>query len=256
MGSKRFFEEFENALEGAAEGEEKTCEVTFPETYSRPDLRGKVAKFVIKVKDIRRMSKPELDEEFAKKAGHDSIEALRARIVESLQSEMTQMVRGIMERKALDEIITASTFEFPKTMVRRATESALEERIREMHRAGATDESLNEMREKMAEVVEGDVMRDLRSLVVMNEISVVEGVEATDEDFEKHAEDMARRLNLDPKVVSTYISGGEQRNHYEEQILRGKALDVILNCAQVVEKAMTVEEFKKANGTEDQPAGE
>ena len=254
MGSKRFFEEFEQALEGASEGEEKTCEVTFPETYSRPDLRGKVAKFVIKVKGIRRMVKPELDDEFAKKAGQDSLEALRTRIEESLRGEMDQMVRGLMERKALDEIISASTFEFPKTMVRKAVESALEERIREMHRAGATDDTLNEIREKMKDSVEADVMRDLRSLVVMNEIAVVEGLEATDEDFDKHAEDMARRLNLDSKVVSAYISGGEQRNHYEEQILRGKALDVVLNCATVTEKPMSVEEFKKASGAED--AGE
>ena len=56
LGSGRLVPGFEEQLEGAAAGDERTVTVTFPEDYGAEHLAGREATFAVTVKEVRRRS--------------------------------------------------------------------------------------------------------------------------------------------------------------------------------------------------------
>src|ERR671933_242783 len=71
LGSGRLVPGFEEQLNGAEAGEERTVTVTFPEDYQASELAGKEAVFEVTVKEIKAKDLPELGDGFAEEAGFD-----------------------------------------------------------------------------------------------------------------------------------------------------------------------------------------
>ena len=85
LGSHQFIPGFEEGVVGMNIGETRDIEVTFPEDYQAEELKGKKAVFTVTLHKITGKVRPELDEEFAKKMGSDSVDAYRAKVRERLE---------------------------------------------------------------------------------------------------------------------------------------------------------------------------
>ena len=75
LGSHSFIPGFEEQLIGHKKGDDVEVKVTFPENYGAPNLAGKEAIFKCKIHKVS--SKPNLDDEFAKKLNFENVEKLR-----------------------------------------------------------------------------------------------------------------------------------------------------------------------------------
>ena len=64
LGSGRLIPGFEEQISGAAAGEERTIEVTFPDDYHATHLAGQPATFELSIKDVKAKQLPELDDDF------------------------------------------------------------------------------------------------------------------------------------------------------------------------------------------------
>ena len=69
LGSGRLVPGFEEQLEGAGAGEERTISDHLPRRLPSGDLAGKQAEFAIYVKEIKAKDLPEVDDELAAEAG-------------------------------------------------------------------------------------------------------------------------------------------------------------------------------------------
>lgn len=69
LGSGRMIPGFESGVEGHKAGEAFDIDVTFPEDYHAENLKGKVAKFAITLKEVQAANLPEVNDEFAKLFG-------------------------------------------------------------------------------------------------------------------------------------------------------------------------------------------
>jgi trigger factor len=246
VGSKRFFEEFETALQGAKAGEQRTCSVTFPETYSRKEWRGKTAEFTITVREIKREALPVVNDDFAKKLGHDNVEALREFVRQQLIEHTEAEVRRLLERRALDAILASSTFEIPKKLAQQLTENQIEEEIRKLRKMRYPEDKIVEERETLRQKAEEAIIRELKEAAVLREIADAEGFEVTEEDMEKEAEGLSHRLSVGIDAVRAYLQSDEARSRYGSRILYRKAMDVILNTAEYKDVPTTREELSKA----------
>ncbi|MBT6202536.1 MAG: trigger factor, partial [Rhodospirillaceae bacterium] len=84
IGSGRLLPEFEASLTGKKAGEAYTVDVPFPDDYGAEHLAGKTASFDITVKEVRTSQTPDLDEEFAKSQGAESLADLGDKMRERL----------------------------------------------------------------------------------------------------------------------------------------------------------------------------
>ena len=248
LGSKRFFPEFEEALRGAKPGSELKAEVTFPEKYFAEHLRGKTGTFDIKVNEVKRRTTPELNDEFAKELGHEDSEAMRAKIRESLEQSSKERSRSMAEARALEAAIAGSTFEIPKSMLERITKDYREEEIRRLMQGRVPMNQIEENMTKIDANAREAALRNIKTIVVLNEIGEAEGVDVTDEDFEKEAESMSRSMGLDVELVARYLAQSEDRGTLVDRIYRNKALAVIMENAKITDKELTRDEMDEEEG--------
>ena len=117
LGSGRLVPGFEEQLEGAAAGDERTVTVTFPDDYPAPDLAGREAKFAVSVKEVKAKQLPEVDDDLAAEAGFDTLDELR----EDIRTRITEADRGQIESEfreaALDSAVKAATVDVPAALV-------------------------------------------------------------------------------------------------------------------------------------------
>ena len=105
LGSGRLIPGFEEQLVGAAAGDERLVEVTFPEEYGAEQLAGKPATFEVKVSEVKTKRLPELDDEFASDAaGFDTLAELREDIATRLSEYEEQTIEHEFERDVLDAV--------------------------------------------------------------------------------------------------------------------------------------------------------
>ncbi|HXU59864.1 MAG TPA: trigger factor, partial [Verrucomicrobiae bacterium] len=113
IGSNQLIPGFEDQLLGATPGEKREVKVTFPADYPRRELADKEAVFDVEVKELRQLLPASIDDELAKSLGLDSLEALRQRIREQLESEYGAAARTRLKRQLLDKLAENHNFEMP-----------------------------------------------------------------------------------------------------------------------------------------------
>ncbi|PPJ44856.1 trigger factor, partial [Rhizobium sp. KAs_5_22] len=64
IGSNNFIKGFEEAMIGFKKGDEKEIKVSFPKDYHAKEYAGKPAVFKLKIKDVKRANKIELNDQF------------------------------------------------------------------------------------------------------------------------------------------------------------------------------------------------
>ena len=127
VGAGKALPQFDEALVGAEQGQEKNLNITYPETYPNRELAGKDAKFSVVVREIKHKVIPPLDDEFAKDHGEcSSLHDLKELIRQRLEAELKQMQDEELKEKILNQLIDSHAFTPPSSMVERQTRYLME----------------------------------------------------------------------------------------------------------------------------------
>jgi trigger factor len=117
LGAGYLIEGFEDQLIGAAAGEERTVNVTFPADYGAADLAGKAATFAVKVKEVRERQPAQIDDALAAEVGLENLAELRDEVRQRMQRDWNAVARQQLKRKLLDKLSERYEFAVPPSMV-------------------------------------------------------------------------------------------------------------------------------------------
>ena len=117
LGSNTFIPGFEDQLENAAAGDKIDVKVKFPDNYHAKDLAGKDAVFAVTVKEIREPKEVEVNDEFAKTVGAESLDALKDSIRNRIKADYENASRLKLKRALLDKLDEAYDFAVPESLV-------------------------------------------------------------------------------------------------------------------------------------------
>ena len=249
LGTKRFFPEFEEALQGVKKGGEVSCTVQMPDDLPDEAIRGKEAQFTIKVDDVKRKKVPPVDEAFAKELGHDSVDDMRKAVKESLQRGSAQQSQSIVESRLVEQIVEASSFEIAERTVEETVTSVMRDIYQDVA-AGRMDMSSLENPDDLQKMARERALREIKGAVVISEIADVEGLEVTDEDWEAEASGIAQQYGIESEIVKNYLAGADMRSTTHNRILARKTLARIVELAEVADKEVPREELEEAENTE------
>lgn len=245
IGSKRFFPQFEEALIGASSGQEVTAEVPFPDDYHGKDVAGKTATFKIKINEIKRRQLPELDDDFATEAGYENVADLREKVAADLRAGASTQSNQIMENRLLKQVVENSTFEIPQSLI----ESSAQEYYRqELQRLAQLRIPPAEVQKRAPEILEQSrqaAVDNIKAFVAINNIGVAEGINVSEEDFAAEAAAIQQRTGMKLDVVQRFLSQAEQRSDYEGRIFRRKAMQILVNAAEIRDVVVSQEEMDK-----------
>lgn len=242
LGSDGLLEGFQEALTGAAEGEEREVEVRFPDDYSPERLAGKAATFKVDVKEVREKQLPELDDEFAAQASEfDTLAELREDIAGKLREALEQRAEDEFRQAALDAVVAQATVEVPEDVVAaRATE--MWERVeRSLQARGIAPETYlrmqNRSREDLIAEARPEAEQALKREAVLAAIAAEEGVEVTDDELVESLRHTAEEHEgtTPEKLLERLRSQGRDALLREELRLR-KAADLVAESAEPIPK--------------------
>lgn len=237
VGAGQALPQFDEALQGAKQGEEKNIRVTYPEDYRNRDLAGKTAAFSIVVRDIKQKVLPGLDDEFAKDHGEcSSLEELKSVIRQRLEAEVKQYQNEELKEKILNYLIESHSFVPPTSMVERQTRYLMERNERNTSSAPkAAGSEVAPTMEETRKALEARAIRQVQATLLVEKISRLEKINVEDRDVQERIDQMARAAGERGKTVRDVYSRPEGRDDLRSQIAFERTLDLLLERANIKE---------------------
>lgn len=145
---------FNKELIGSKKDETKKFPITFPKTHYQKHLAGKQVDVEVTVKDVLERQLPELNEEFAKALGQESVEKLKDLLRTNIGKEAEQKAEEQAEIEIFDTLIEKSKFgDIPEVLIDAERKKMFYELTRDLDRHGISIEQyLNDIKKSEEEL--------------------------------------------------------------------------------------------------------
>ncbi|WP_442910030.1 trigger factor [Hyphomonas sp.] len=246
IGSGQFIPGFEDQLVGVKAGDEKDVTVTFPEEYGAADLAGKEAVFEVKVHEVRAPKTAELDDEFAKGLGLESLEQLTGLVKDQLKAEHVGASRAKAKRNLLDQLDEAHSFDLPPNMVEQEFNQIWQQLQAEMDAGRTADEDKDKSEDELKEEYRKIAERRVRLGLVLAEIGRVADVRISEQEVNQALIREARQYpGQETQVVEFFRNNPGAMAQLRAPIYEDKVVDHILEVAEITEETVSREELFK-----------
>lgn len=246
LGSNMFIPGFEDQLVGIKAGEARKVNVTFPETYGAANLAGKAAVFDVTAKAIAKPGPVEINDEFAKGFGIESVEKLKDAVRTNLQGEYDRMSRAKVKRALLDILDKRYTFELPEGLVEQEFGGIWQQVQAEQQRTGKTFADENTTEEKAREEYMTIAKRRVRLGLLLAEVGDKAELKVTDDELSAALVERVRQFPGQEKAVWDYYRNNpEALASVRAPIYEEKVVDHIISQAKVTDKPVSKDELMK-----------
>jgi len=218
-------------------GKEKRLELKLPDDHHREELRGKQATVSLTVHKVLRPELPALDDAMAKRVGMNSLDALRDRVRENIESERQEEARRDLERQVMERLVEQTTFELPEAFLKRQTEANLVRTRLRLARMGATQEFLDEKAEELQKSSAEETARGLRWTIISDAIAEKEEVEVSEAELQAHIEALARSYQMSAAKMLRRIQDMNGLPAMVSELRDIKVIRLILDGAQIEKTA-------------------
>jgi trigger factor len=236
LGSGRLIPGFEEQLEGAGAGEERTVKVTFPEDYQATELAGTEAEFAVTVKEVKAKDLPELDDAFAEEAGFDTLDELREDIRTRIADAESSRIEAEFREAALDAAVANATVEVPDALVEARSRELWDQMLHSLSHQGISKEAYLRIsgreEEEIVEQGKEDAEQALRREAVLAAIIEAEGIDPSEDELLEAVGEAAD--GAPPKKLLEQLKSAGRLDALKEDLAQRQALDLVAESAKPV----------------------
>jgi trigger factor len=255
IGSNTFIPGFEGQLLGIAAGESRTLKVTFPKNYASEKLAGQAAEFETTATLVEAPQDTEINDEFAKTLGLESLAKLKEAARERLTAEFAGATRQRVKRMLLDRLDEAHRFEAPPSLVDEEFNLMWNSIKAEMESGGKTFADEDTTEEAAKEEYRKIADRRVRLGLVLSEIGEKNKITVTEDEVSRAVIERARSMpGREKEVWDYYRNNANALAQLRAPLYEDKVVDFILELANVTEKKVTREDLYKDDDAEKAPA--
>ena len=237
VGSEALVPELDKELDGARPGDILKLNAKLPEGMG--ELAGREVALTVIVKEVKARRLPDLDEEFAKTASEfDSLEALKADIRVKLGALKEARADAAIRDAALQALSQkVEDLELPERLVDQETESRVRAVRERAERQGSSLEAV--LRAGGVEELEfradarAHALRAIRADLALEGVARAEEIRVTDEDLERVVQAIAKDVGRGVKEVRKQLESTGQMTAVAGDIIRDRALDLVVKHAEV-----------------------
>ena len=226
LGSGTLVEGLDDAAKGLKAGESKE----FPSSLVAGEFAGKEALITVTEREL-----PEADDEFAQMASEfDTLEELRADLVEKVAQQAKAGLAGEIRDKVLDALIEATEVPTPEAVVDAEAHAQMHQLVDQFGGDTAIlDQALaaeGTDRETFESETREGAARAIRSQLLLDAVAEEASTEVSQEELTQHILFQAQRYGMDPNQFVQQIQQAGQLGSLFADVRRSKAL------ADVIEK--------------------
>lgn len=214
LGSNSFIPGFEEGIVGKKIGETFDLTLNFPKDYHVADLAGQEVVFTTTLKKVHELTKPKLDDEFAKKADNrlSTLKELKDDIKSELTKQKEREASDKLKNGLVEKLIEISDIPVPQLLLDDQSRSIEQDMTQNLMYQGLTIEQyilnkqFKDREEWHAKEVIPAAEKRVKAGLALAELSKVEKVEAT-------ADELAEHINL---YKSQYANNPEMAKRFDE----------------------------------------
>lgn len=251
---------FGDNIIGLVAEEQKKFKYTYPKDSKFEKLRGKVVEFNVLLQSIKKLTLPQLNDEFAKMFGeYETFAQLRATVKEQLVARQTSEYDETYYEEILDEIVKAATVKYPPQVLEHEMEHIVENVTHDLsHQKMELDVYLKTINKEKAAWMEEEVKpaaaKNLAKSLVMQELAKVEEIKIANEDLQTEVTGMLSQMqqSADPKVIGKQLKNKNYVNaltmEAASRVMNRKVFERIKDIATGQAEAAVAETKKPAKG--------
>jgi trigger factor len=225
--------DFSENLRGARVGETKTFDVSYPEDYHRKNFAGKKVHYTVIVKDIKEKQLPELNDDFSKDIGADSLEALKTKVRDDLVTQAKQNAEKKAREALLDTIVGRQPVEVPECMVEEELESHARRLASNLAYQGI---DINQTKIDWKKVLEAErpvAEQSVRRMLFLDAIARQEHIEVTTEEVDAELQKWSEGTSKSAAALRAQLEKEDRIQSLEQHLRQNKALDFIYRNANI-----------------------
>jgi trigger factor len=246
VGANQYIPGFEEQLVGMKKGDKGEVPVTFPADYNNTELAGKNAVFDVEILHIDTPKEGDLDDDFAKTLGVDSLDELKKAVRTQIESSHQSMARQRVKRLILDALDEGHDFELPEQLVESEFEGIWQRVVHEMEQHGKSFEDEDTTEEDSREQYRKIAERRVRLGLVVAEVGNLNKIEITDEEHQQALITEVRRFpGKEQEVYDYYRKNPQALAGLRAPVFENKVVDFVVELAEVGEVEMSRDELAK-----------
>ena len=238
VGSESLLDGLDQAVIGMSAGES----ATFTSVLAGGEFEGRQADVTVTVHSVKAKEVPGLDDDFAQMASEfDTLGELRADT--RTQLERDKAMRQLIQARdlALDALLDQVDIPLPESVVTEEAKHNRETITNQLSRAGATLEGYLEMAGQSQEQFEADIEQRARRAVkvslVLDQVARTEELGVDEADLSAYVTSRAEQMGVAPDRLAQQLAESNQLSVAAAEVLRGKAMNVIAERVQVIDKS-------------------
>ena len=229
IGGKNTVPEFSQNLTGAATGDERTFDVSYPADISDKRLAGKTFVYTVKVNGIKQKALPELSDDFAKELGEfTGLDAVRKQIRDNMEAEKRHTAEHEAKDKLVAELVKRNDFEVPESLIERQIDLRLERGLRALAAQGMKMEDLKKMDlPRLRAGQREQAVNDMKSSLLLERVADLEKIEVSEEEVNRELESLAKQSKQTSEAVRARLTEDGGLDRIRMRIRSEKTLDFL-----------------------------
>ena len=214
IGSNTFIPGFEDALIGAKSGEEKDVNVTFPEDYPSDELKGQAVVFKVKIHEVKTRVLPEINEDLFDDLGLENVnskEELEKHVEEEIKARKDANAENKLIDELLEKVAKETEIELPEELVHDEVHRMLHTYDERLRMQGLSLDQYLQFSGKSIDDMENELKSEAEKNItyryMLEEISNVEKIDATDEEVDEEAERLSQMYQMTKEELVNAFGG-------------------------------------------------
>jgi trigger factor len=238
VGSGQMLDGLDEALTGMAAGETRT----FSAELAGGKLEGTPADVTVTVESVKVKELPELDDEFAQSASEfDTLGELRAGTRAQLERMRRAAQAGQARERAMEALLNRIDMPLPEDLIERETENRRQSFADRLERSGTIMEqyleAANLTAKELGDQFAADARRSVKTGFILDKLATQEGLTVDQNELAGYLTEQAYRMGVPPDRLAKELSDRGQLGSAAADVLRGKALTLIVEKAAVTDES-------------------
>ena len=236
VGSGEFGGKLDEELEGKRAGEIFKFNAALDERYG--ERAGEEVSFQVLLKEVKGKKLPPVDDDFAKTASEfDTVDELRAALRDQLRRNKERAADAAVRDRAIQALVDGVEVDLPERLVDEETEHRVLLATERAEQLGLTLDQLLEMQgfdePRFRADARDHAVRAIKTDLVLEAIARQEELQVSAEELGREIDQLAAALGRDAKEVATTLDRSGQVVSLAGDIIRSKALDLLVEHATV-----------------------
>ena len=217
-------------LTGMNVGQETNFEYTFPEEYATESLRGRTARFHLRVSEVKSRTVPDWTDDLARSLGeYADLDDLRKQVRQALEDQSRRRYDEEHAEKALEAMVRGAAVRYPPQVLKEEIDDILHDMDQRLKLQGLSLDTYLKSESKTLQEMETELepraRRQLERALVLYEIIEAEKLEVADDELSSTIDRLAGSQGGASESMRKNLERPENRRRLAFNLLTEKALE-------------------------------